>query len=72
MDKTFVAGCVCVTVVLLGITAGVTYANVNKQRAVADMVAKGADPQAVYCALDGVNASNQQVCVTLATKVGTK
>lgn len=72
MDKTFVAGCVCVAVVLLGITAGITYANINKTKAMADMVSKGADPQAAYCALDGVNSVNQQVCVTLATRVAPK
>ena len=72
MDRTFAVGCVCAVVVALSLIAGVTYANANKYKAMSEMVAKGANPMAIHCAIDGVNASNQTVCNTLAAQPATK
>jgi hypothetical protein len=68
MDKTFLAGCVCFAFVVTMIITGVTYTNTNKYKAITDMVAKGANPMAAHCALDGSTPSNQTVCTTLAAQ----
>lgn len=66
IDKTFVAGFLCVVVIALSLIGGVTYANINKYHAMQEMVSKGANPQAVACAVNGVDSMNQQVCTALA------
>jgi len=68
MDKTFVAGAVCALIAVLSAVTGITYASVNKTKAMVEMVSKGANPMSVHCAVDGINTSNQQVCVTLASQ----
>lgn len=67
MDRTTVAVSVCIALVFGGIIGGLTYVNTVKYQSMADMVAKGANPMAVHCALDGINQSNQAVCQTLAS-----
>lgn len=68
MDKTFVAGFLCVVLIVSAIVIGVSYTNTQKYQAMAEMVNKGANPQAVSCALEGVHSMNQQVCTSLANK----
>ena len=67
MDRTTVSivAMICATVMVL--IAGVSYVKTTDTKAISDMVAKGADPQAAACALN-VNASVSNVCLTLATK----
>ena len=69
MDKTLVACAVCISFVLVSLMAVVSYTSQNNRKAMVEMVAKGADPQAVACAVDGVNNLNQQVCTSLAMQV---
>ena len=66
MDKTSVASVVCIVVLLLGVIGGITYAHVRKYAAMSEMVSKGANPQVVACAMDGVNSLNQQVCLSVS------
>jgi hypothetical protein len=60
----FLVCCSFVAIAALGISN-----SQSKQKTMAEMVSKGADPQAVACAVDGVNAMNQQVCTSLAMQV---
>jgi thiamine monophosphate kinase len=46
---------------------GVSYVNVTDTKAISDMVAKGADPQAAACSVNK-NATSSNVCLTLASK----
>lgn len=70
MDKTLVAGFVCMSVVVISLMVVLSYTIQNNRKAMVDMIAKGADPQAVACAVDGVNNMNQQVCNALAMNKG--
>lgn len=68
MDRTTVsiAAMICATIVVL--IVGVSFVKTTDTKAITDMVAKGADPQAAACALNvGAGASNN-VCMALAAK----
>lgn len=66
MDKNVLVVAVAVCVCLISLMGAVSYNNFNKQQAMVEMVSKGANPQAVACAVDGVQSMNQQVCTALA------
>jgi len=66
MDKNGLVQAISICICVLALISGVTYTVQNKQNAMTEMVSKGADPQAVACAVDGVNSMNQQVCTALA------
>lgn len=68
MDRTTVSVVALAALVVLGLITGVTYANVSKQKAMTEMVAKGATPIAAHCALDGINLSNQTACQAAASQ----
>jgi hypothetical protein len=67
MDRTLVSitAMCCLTVMTL--IVGVSYVNVTDTKAISDMVAKGADPQAAACSVNK-NATSSNVCLTLASK----
>lgn len=54
-----------VAICVMSITAGVSYVNGVKNKAIAAMVATGVNPQAAMCAVDGINSLNVQVCAAL-------
>ena len=62
MDRTLVSLAVCGTIVCIALCTSVGYVRVSNQKALVDMVAKGANPIAAHCALDGINVGNQSVC----------
>lgn len=68
MDKTVLSICIVIVIIITSLLGSVSYLYVVKYQTMADMVAKGADPQSVNCALGGVNQNNQQVCIALANK----
>jgi hypothetical protein len=68
MDRTVVSLAACATIVLIVMFASIGYVRVQNQHALVDMVAKGANPIAAHCALDGINTRNQGVCQAVATQ----
>lgn len=66
-DRTFVLTCGLIAICVCTLIGAVGYVSVQKQKAMTDMVVKGANPIAVHCAMDGVNTSNQAVCQALAS-----
>jgi hypothetical protein len=68
MDKTIVILMALVFSGLIGLMVCVSYVKTTDTKAIADMVAKGADPQAAACALGVASGSNNNVCMTLAAK----
>ena len=68
--KTLISVIAIIALTLTGVCAINTYNNSIKFEAMATMVAKGANPQSVACAFDGINQSNQQVCITIASVTG--
>lgn len=71
MDRTFVVTGTLVAICICALITTVGHVNISKQKAMAEMVAKGANPIAVHCAMDGVNTSNQAVCQSIAAQAAT-
>jgi hypothetical protein len=68
MARTVVSICAMGVLAILGLIASVAYVNVSKQKAMTEMVAKGANPIAAHCALEGINLSNQTACQAAASQ----
>lgn len=68
MDRNLAMFVVCFSIVMITLFGSVSYVKVSNQKAMTEMVGKGANPIAVYCALDGINVSNQGVCQAAATQ----
>jgi hypothetical protein len=67
MDRTLVSIIAMGCLTAMTLIVGVSYVNVTDTRAISDMVAKGADPQAAACAVNK-NATSSNVCLTIASK----
>lgn len=72
MDRTTVSIVALVALVCLGLCTSIVWVSISKQKAMTEMVAKGANPIAVHCALEGIHPSNQSVCQVAATQTLSK
>ena len=62
MTRNDVAIMACISIVIIALFACVTYIRVANGHSMVEMVAKGANPIAVHCALDGITSINTAVC----------
>lgn len=72
MDRTTAMIISCAALVLIALFGSIAYVNVSSQKAMVEMVSKGANPIAVHCALAGINVSNQGVCQAAAAQTLSK
>jgi hypothetical protein len=63
---------VLTAIVAVTLIAGIAYVKVSDTKAIAAMVAGGADPQAAACAVGSVNVSTNTICSTLAIQKSNK